>query len=426
MKIVISHVYSRHNSGDAAILSAQIAILRRTFLEAQITILSVEPIAPGTTFDGIPVCNALMYDAVSPAHRRPKKLALALAMMAYTAVWAGARRLTHLEMPLPTSWRQPVRALADADMQVCVGGGYLRAQRDLTSTIMLVLLFHQIWFAKSLGKPVYLCAQSVGPFPRRIQRQIASRGLRYADLILVREAKSRLLLDSFRLGSDRVVQVPDSAFTFQPDPWPPASDLLPSSVSGEMLVGITVREWLPPAGQEAYERAIAEFINRIIRRPFIRVVVIAQVTATDQDDDDRLVGQRISQMLGHKDRVLFLNQRLSHYQIKSIFDRLAFLVGTRFHSVIFALTSGVPAVAIEYEHKTSGIMHDLGLEKWVVRIEDVTADILVEMFDDLVSQRASYVRDLRKVMPNYIAEANNAGTLIRTAYEKLAGVARSD
>ena len=45
---------------------------------------------------------------------------------------------------------------------------------------------------------------------------------------------------------------------------------------------------------------------------------------------------------------------------------LDYLVGTRFHSVIFALAARVPCIAIGYEHKTRGIMRDLSLDGWVL------------------------------------------------------------
>src|ERR1022692_2144326 len=89
VKIVISHVYSSHNNGDAAILSAQISELQRTFGNPQLNILTVDTVEAGYAFDGIPVCNALMYGMVSPANGKLKKLFLAFAMTAYTAVWAG-------------------------------------------------------------------------------------------------------------------------------------------------------------------------------------------------------------------------------------------------------------------------------------------------------------------------------------------------
>src|SRR5207244_2107908 len=112
-------------------------------------------------------------------------------------------------LPLPLSWHVPMRLLVKADMQVCVGGGYLRAKNDTTSTFILLLLFHQIWLAKILNKPVYLYAQSFGPYPKKLQRFIATRGLKKADLILVREAQSKALLGTMGLDGDYVIQVPD-------------------------------------------------------------------------------------------------------------------------------------------------------------------------------------------------------------------------
>jgi colanic acid/amylovoran biosynthesis protein len=418
MKIVMSHVYSSHNNGDAAILSAQLDELKRTFQGVEFRILSVDVIEPGLKFDGVPVSNALMYGSVSPSNGKLKKLWLAFAMIIYTTAWAAVFRASRVTLPLPRSWREPMRILAEADMQVCVGGGYLRAKNDSVSTIMLLLLFHQIWLAKVLGKPVCLYAQSFGPYPRRIQMRIASAGLRWADLILVREAKSKALLTSMGLAGERVKQVPDSAFMFEPrhsfDPRP----LLGMGAPGEQVVGITVRAWLPGAQQRAYERAIAEFIDRASRRSNLRVVVIAQVTAADQNDDDRVVGRRIQALLEPRSNVVFLDQRFSHHEIKSVFANLNFLVGTRFHSVIFALTAGVPALAVEYEHKTSGIMQDLGLERWVLPIEDVTADNLTLLFDELEREQEGYMRRLRSVLPKYVADAAETGDMIEQMYKR--------
>src|SRR6202035_4610220 len=111
----------------------------------------------------------------------------------------------------------------------------------------------------------------------------------------------------------------------------------------------TARAWLPGAGQHAYERAMAEFIDRLSREPGVKVVVIPQVTATEQNDDDGVVGRRIQELIGSGGNVVFVEQQLTHYEIKALFACLDYLVGTRFHSVIFALTAGVPALAIEYE-----------------------------------------------------------------------------
>lgn len=417
MNIVISHVYSSNNNGDAAILSAQIAELKRTFPKAHFDILTVDTVDPNYTFDSVPVCNAPMACTVSPAYNRGQKLLLAFAMMGCTWIWALAYRLTRWSLPLPAMWRRPMQLLAAADMQVCVGGGYLRARDDQTSTLILVLLFHQIYLAKLLGKPVYLYAQSFGPYPKSVQVRIAKRGLKKADLILVREAKSRALLRRLGLPDNQIVQVPDSAFLFGPKHTLDARKLLGLHSSQQQVVGVTARTWMGPEKQTAYERALADFIN-YIASPELKVAVIAQVTSTEQNDDDRAVGRRLQRLVGTNDNVVFLDERFSHYEIKSIFARLTYLVGTRFHSVIFALTDYIPAIAIEYEHKTSGIMHDLELDDWVLHIEDVTADKLITLFDKLKRERAAYAQHLHGVLPAYVARAETTGELIKQAHER--------
>ena len=77
----------------------------------------------------------------------------------------------------------------------------------------------------------------------------------------------------------------------------------------------------------------------------------------------------------------------------------------------------MPALAIEYEHKTMGIMQDLELEKWVLPIEDVTADKLAVLFDQLVLDRPAYIQKLHRVLPAYIAKAGESSGLIERAYE---------
>src|ERR1019366_4145540 len=244
MKILISHVYSCNNNGDAAILSAQISALKRSFKNPDISVLSVDNIKPGYKFDGVPVCNALMYWAIAGKDSQLKKLFRAFAMMFCTLLWVFVFRRTKIKLPLVKAWRRPMEVLLEADMQVCVGGGYLRAKADHASSIILMLLFHQIRLAKLLNKPVYLFAQSFGPYPTKVQRQIARAGLRQADLILVRETTSKELLISLGIDQGRIVQVPDSAFMFKPENRFNAKQVLGFKTPSDKIVGVTVRAWL--------------------------------------------------------------------------------------------------------------------------------------------------------------------------------------
>lgn len=67
-----------------------------------------------------------------------------------------------------------------------------------------------------------------------------------------------------------------------------------------------------------------------------------------------------------------------------------YTVGTRFHSVIFSLSEGVPALAIEYGgNKGAGILKDIGLAEYGIPIEEVSFNKLKETFIRLTDNSAN-------------------------------------
>jgi len=85
--------------------------------------------------------------------------------------------------------------------------------------------------------------------------------------------------------------------------------------------------------------------------------------------------------------------------------------------VIFSLTSIVPALVVQYTYKASGIMADLELSRWVVKIEDVTPVKLSQMLDELVREAEDYRDHLELVIPPYRERAREAVELTKRAYE---------
>lgn len=169
-------------------------------------------------------------------------------------------------------------------------------------------------------------------------------------------------------------------------------------------------------GQDNFERAIALFVDKITEEKNISILFIPQVTSTVHKDDDRNVANRIVSLVANKQQVINCTGTYDHYALKKLYGCLDFLVGTRFHSVIFSLTSYVPALAVEYEYKTSGIMKDLGLSEWVISIEQVTADNLYEKFRRLLSEGDIYKQRLQKVLPDYILRAEEVEKQMKEVY----------
>jgi colanic acid/amylovoran biosynthesis protein len=415
MKIIISHAYSNDNKGDAALLSVLISDIQRVFHHADITILTLDHIRPGETFDGVPVKNAFMYFARQQYRNRILQTLYACFVAGGTLLAAMLYRWTKLTLPLPKSIQDIVTLYKDADLIIPVGGGYIRGKEGFMGTMGLFFILHPFIFSYLLGKTTVNYTQSVGPFGNAFQEKMARFAVKRLAGIIVRETISLDLLKKWGIAKNVLLSV-DSGFAFESAA---TVDLRRQYAipEGSMIVGITVRSWLPAKAQEHYERAVAALADHIIPTYHAVVIFIPQVTVELQQDDDRESGKRVYGYMQQRDEARVVTERYDHHTVKAMYSDLDFLVGTRFHSVIFALTSEVPSIAIEYEHKTSGIMTDLGLGQWVINIKKTESENLIALFDELVSKRDAYVAHLQSVLPAYIGQARDAILFVKKIYE---------
>ncbi len=410
--ILITHVYSSDNKGDAALTSVLIDDLNRAFPGANITILRLEPVPKGSYFEGIPERASFMSYALNRYRHPLVKLAYAIYMMVITLVAAFWLRRTGRHLRLPSHLREVADLYEQADLVVPVGGGYIRSRKGLFNRLNIPLLLHPLLFGSLLGKPTVLYSQSVGPFQNRLEELMVGYVLRRMTLVLLREDTSLALLASLGV-THNVSRAIDSGFLLR------SRDALDvrscyNIPSDKLLVGVTVRSWLKGSAQTNYEIAIAKSLDVIIASSNAHIIFITQVTAS-KGDDDRIVSQRVLHRMHNTQHATLMNDAPDHHRIKAIYDGLDILLGTRFHSVIFSLTSYVPVVAIEYEHKTSGIMRDLRLEGWVMRIEDVTEHDLTHRLLRLIHDQESYRNHLKEYLPPYVERARLTAEMLKEA-----------
>ncbi|GAA0540287.1 polysaccharide pyruvyl transferase family protein [Paractinoplanes ferrugineus] len=409
MKILLSHAYSRHNAGDAALLSVLIQDVRDVYPDADLTVLMMDEVRPGETFDEVPVRPFPTHRALHRFSSRAAKLGHCLVTLASTTLATRVPALAQRRL-IGRELAEYLRLCRESDLVVCVGGGYLRGKPALSSTFELSLLLQPLMLYRWMKIPTVLYAQSVGPFANRAQRWMAGHVLRKIDLVIAREDISLGILAGLG-ATTNVRRSVDSGFAFDT-----ATQVdIRRRVGAEPdrpLVGITVRQWLDPAGQERYERAIATAADTAVEEFGATVVFVPQVTSERQGDDDRIAGRRVAARMRRPAAVLA--DSFDHHTIKALYGGLDLLIGTRFHSVIFAMTASVPVLAIEYEHKTSGIMHDLGLDEWVYDIATVDGPTLVTGLRRLFAQRTQVITQLAERLPAYQAQAQQAKRQLTT------------
>jgi colanic acid/amylovoran biosynthesis protein len=414
-RVLITNAYSARNRGDAAIVLGMVEALRATdvFRDAELRISSADhvndarwyPVATVPSFaslksrvSGVEAVNQLYFLAV---------------LLPVSLVWAMVRRHAGIELPLPRDMTRMVAAYSEADLVVAAGGGYLYTTSAVRGGVVLLTQLMGFLFGVLLGKPVVLYAQSIGPFAAGWQAALVRWAVARVDLVEVREDVSRRLLEGWSLPTP-ISSACDAAFLLAASP--PDGVSAPLEPSHGPTVGMTVRRWFRrPERQAAYEGAMAAFVRWLVRDRGASVVLLPQVTFAEGGDDDRVVARRVAGASGLERGVRIVDDELTAAEVKWWCGRVDLFVGTRMHSNIFALSSGVPTVAVAYQPKTAGIMARLGLERWVVPIEDVTADGLRRVFDDAVAASDEIGEILRVAIPRLEADARAAG-------ERVAGI----
>lgn len=305
--------------------------------------------------------------------------------------------------------RNVINLFEDADAIFMKGGGLLQTYGGLSSTYSMYFWCYPILLAHRLGKPVLVMPNSFGPFEGLFVKQIAHAALSKCRVLTSRETYSQATVES-QLGLE-IQNYPDLAFTM------PMSNLDKKEIytkyelpSDKQLVAITMRPYRfpqsshPEAAYALFKSEMAVFIDWLYDQGYMPVVIEHTLAVNAHENDGACIKDVLAQV--PQDHYRFITDpSYDCYDLKCIYSYCDYIIGTRFHSVIFSFGSDVPGIAIAYVgNKSQGIMHDIGLDDYVLAIDAVRADILKEKFASLVSNR----RQIQEQIHAYRVEAERA------------------
>jgi colanic acid/amylovoran biosynthesis protein len=409
------------NRGDQALVWEAARLLQESgvveavrLLDGSETAEERAPLIGQSLAAGYPVLKGLRRHPRRGRNRRDEHLAdrlpARLRMMACAGGDFVASLLFLLCAPCPAlarlglsaAGRETYDAFRAAHVVVVKGGGFLHAYGGLTGLYYIWYQLYYFLLALRLGKPVVVLPNSYGPFLGPGVRLLLRWVLTRCRLIWAREGRSAAMVAA-ELGLT-VPVAPDMAFSLVPA----------SRATGEAIcrqagvplgtvpcVGITVRPYRfpqaadPGASYTRYLAAIAALVRHIAARGW-HPVLVTHVIGPNAHEDDRLAIEAVRQQLGDTPHSWIDSPGDCRAQA-AIYGCFDYLVGTRFHSVIFALTAGVPSLAIAYGgNKGEGIMTDMGLADYVLPIDTITPEALLARFDQLVAAAPEIRAQLRE------------------------------
>ncbi|MFA9478211.1 polysaccharide pyruvyl transferase family protein [Phycisphaerales bacterium AB-hyl4] len=324
-----------------------------------------------------------------------------------------------LGLPFPVG----VRAIRAADAVLDVSGG--DSFTDLYGDERFAAITLPKQLALDLGRPLVLLPQTYGPFRDPARRQYAAELVRGAHVAWARDQRSfelmkELLGDDF--DPDRHRCGVDMAFALEPS----RPENVPERIvrwltdRKQPVVGVNVSGLLANPEKPGkryglradYRETVFQLVDRLLRETDTRVVLVPHVvTPPGHYESDhsacQALADRFQKRADAADRLAVLTGIGEADQVKWVIGQLDWFCGTRMHSTIAALSSGVPAAALSYSDKTLGVFESCNLGSAVVdpRLHD-TAETVDRLWQVWLQREQEQTR-LRGSLPGVVTQARD-------------------
>ena len=226
-------------------------------------------------------------------------------------------------------------------------------------------------------KPLAYYGRSFGPFPteteqQRLFKSISLDMLHYFSFLSIRDHNTELI--ARELGIPYVSTV-DSAFLDSPKVDVPYE--LRAAI-GDKPYMVFVPNYLlwhyAYKGRITHETVI-NFYLRVMdeildANPEQNIVMLPQVfCGASYTSSDIELFRELADKKNDKRIIVAADCYSSDIQQTIIHDA-NYVIGSRYHSIVFAVNQGVPCIALSYEHKISGLLQTLCKEEWCVEFNN--------------------------------------------------------
>ncbi len=272
-------------------------------------------------------------------------------------------------------------------------------------------VFGELYQARQVGAFTMIWAASIGPFKNSKMARHWANALQQIHLIGVRENKTLDYLREYGV-SDNVIRVADPAFLL---PRHPVAIKKPQStrIVGLGMSGLVSRYG---ATQQQYIEASTQFAQQLLEDSNTEVWLVAHVIVEGHNDAD--ICRTVAQRLNNPARVKLIEPSYNACQVKYAIAQCDYFIGARTHSTIASLSSGIPTLSIGYSVKAVGINEDLfGHTDYVLPIQEVSVESLMQKFQLLVEQRDEIIKHLETRLPAIRAMSELSGIKLAEAYQ---------
>lgn len=322
--------------------------------------------------------------------------------------------------------QETIKKFADAKCGFVKGGGFLHATGGLTETYKIYYFLYHIRLMQSFRHNVYVMPNSFGPFNAPFVAKMIKGTLKKCKVVMTRESISNKMLDNIGVTALNTI---DLAFFLEGDrDFDPIKELKEKGIdTNRKMVGITVRPYRflgennPKMKYENYKQSITIFVEWLSSNGYYPVLIEHVYDSNEHEQDIKCIKEVCTMLKRGTSYSVYTNRELTCRQMKAVYSKMMYTIGTRFHSVIFSMASGVPSIAITYGgNKGQGIMKDMGLLDYSIPISEISGKRLIKCFCKLVKYKDDIkeklkidlmsIQEKKQIIVNMIKEEEGKST----------------
>ena len=295
------------------------------------------------------------------------------------------------------------QAVSRADLVMSTGGHRVTTLlvRDAvfpaTFDMAIVLLKH---------KPLVLWSQSIGPlkFRRQENRMMIEMILSSAWRILIRDKVSEEELSKVGVSMENVSQTRESVFGLFDIVEKPKK---PSDRERIMGISVYMAQKRSYEENEVYFNSISAVVDHAAENGYLVRFFPMEMSGADQPCIEQIIercrNRHICSIVeGYPETV----EHMAGVAQCRIF------LGHKTHSVVFALTTGTPLIAVAYHEKTEDFMGQFGLSEYCIPESQATGSKLIELFSKVSS-------NLDEISERELKRSREVGSRVREDFRKV-------
>ena len=298
--------------------------------------------------------------------------------------------------------------------------------------------------ALELRKPLVLLPQTYGPFRSDRLRRAAEAIVRGSAMAWARDERSFQALKELagnQFDPDRHRCGVDVAFALEAHepakPLPPYiqrwldqrdEPIVAVNISG-LIYNDPARARIQYGLKVDYPELLHGLLLRLLRESGARIILLPHVlTPVGHYESDPQACDAALERLGDaaNGRVAVLPPVLDQSETKWLIARMDWFCGTRMHSTIAALSSGVPAASISYSLKAAGVFESCGQGDCVADARQLDTDQAIDQVWQSWCGREQARASLQARLPKVLQQASEqAGLIVARCASRSAQVAAS-